>query len=131
MIATTVFIESNAQQPVWQRASGLGAGYVSRILVDDDDRVYVASGGDLFISTDRGDTWNDSWPHKTSVVELAVNRDGDIFASSRDGRFLRSTDAASSWQRVDGIDTAFVYFSFPRFSALNDAGDSLFIGGWE
>src|SRR5688500_10625154 len=92
VIATTVFVESNAQQLVWRRASGLDAGVVARIFVDGDDRVYVASGGDLFTSTDRGDTWRDCWPQGASVFELAVNRDGDIFASGRDGKFWRSTD---------------------------------------
>src|SRR5688572_28307041 len=54
LLILTSIVSLHAQSDTWKRADGLGPGVVSRIFIDRTDQVYVASGGDLFTSTDRG-----------------------------------------------------------------------------
>lgn len=54
--------------------------------------------GKLYRSTDRGDTWEMMWQGYTlTQLAFAVDDPATIFASSKDGRVLKSVDNGRSW----------------------------------
>lgn len=74
------------------------------VAVDSDGSVLLAavgSGGKLYLSTDRGDTWTEETPTgsaTTSWVAVACDSDGSmLLAADRSRRLWKSADSGATW----------------------------------
>ena len=86
--------------------------------------LYASSGGRVYRSDDKGDSWtavNDGLTHGTVSTLLAVNEDTVFVGTSGNGVF-RTTDDGNSWVEINtGITNATI-------SELEVVGDRLYTG---
>ena len=69
-----------------------------------DHRVFALGSEHVFSSSDRGDTWqavgdDHEWQFECLAISPDFKRDRTLFAGSRNGGFVRSSDGGESWQR--------------------------------
>ena len=91
---------------------GLAANQYQWVAANDTGRVMAATtftgaGGQIFLSTDRGETFTASSAPISSWVSLDMTPDGArMVAVAAGGGLLRSTNGGFSWTRIDtGINT--------------------------
>lgn len=88
-------------QDFWNRANGLPLASSTLIAFNQSGHIFVA-GGEVFRSTDKGQTWSiASKGLNFNVQTLAINPQGHIFAGSRWNGVYRSTNNGESWEAVN------------------------------
>ncbi len=102
--------------------------YSIRVLASDDhNRVYAASGGNIFISTNTGISWaqQNSVPISSSINSLIIDKQGIIFAGSDSGGVYKSIDNGQSWSSVNnGLANTYVRTIHETHSGYLYAGTS-------
>ncbi len=107
--------------------------FVSFIVFGSGNDVYMGnSTGQIFKSTDDGDTWIELTTPvpNTTVLTIGVSNAGTIFAGTQLNGVFRSTDAGTTWVEVsNGLGQNFIITSFlfqPNGDVLLSAFDGVF-----
>ena len=107
--------------------------FVSFIVFGSGNDVYMGnSTGQIFKSTDDGDTWIELTTPvpNTTVLTIGVSNAGTIFAGTQLNGVFRSTDAGTTWVEVsNGLGQYFIITSFlfqPNGDVLLSAFDGVF-----
>ena len=84
----------------WSRTGSALSNQIFSISTDVNGKVYAISGGAIFVSTDKGATWNtyggQSTP--TSLMSISVAPSGYVFIGQNGGTsWYRSTDGGNTW----------------------------------
>lgn len=126
-----------SNSPVWTKASGLPARYVTRILIDKDNnnRVYAAFGGydsdNIYMTSDGGVTWkniagNIPYAPVRSIVRHPANADW-LYAGTEVGVYA-SENGGTTWSTTnDGpanvpVDELFWYSNNQLVAATHGRG---------
>lgn len=85
----------------WRDAGALGRS-VRAVAYDPSQprRVYAATGGGLFLSTDGGEQWLRVNAPAVSLAALVATPSGELYAAAPDGALFRSVDQARTWTPV-------------------------------
>ncbi|MFZ1519662.1 MAG: T9SS type A sorting domain-containing protein [Ignavibacteriaceae bacterium] len=89
--------------------SGISLHNTSKMVIDNQDNIYVAKGGSLtgvVKSTDYGLSWSDSYTGAVYATSMCLSKNGDIYIGDGSGDFIKSTDSGSSWIVVPITDKA-------------------------
>jgi photosystem II stability/assembly factor-like uncharacterized protein len=87
----------------WRDAGGLGQR-VTSVAYDlpDPKRVYAATEGALFVSTDGGEQWTRAQSPGRAITALVVTPAGLLYAAVGEGQLFQSADHGSTWRHIDG-----------------------------
>lgn len=83
-----------------------GITSVRAIQIKESNKILVAAGGNIFRSSDSGNSWAKVFPvtYTTTINDLALNQSGNFSAISDFGVFFLSTDEGISWDSVSTIN---------------------------
>lgn len=65
------------------------------------ETMYAASSAGIFFSQDGGRSWTAGAAPTAEVVAIAATAAGELFALTRSGELLRSSNGAAGWERAD------------------------------
>ena len=82
-----------------QVKSGMWNSITYALHIDQNHRIYAGGYGGVAISSNNGDTWNQSGLQSKLTYAIVVDPDGRIFAGAIDGIY-RSTDNGTTFTRV-------------------------------
>ena len=100
--STGLFVQS-PDSNVWHFVSSLPSVYLSSVFVDRKDKIYVSTiFGSLYVSTDRGVSWN---TNNTGLPGTGATTFGDdLFGNDyaiAGGEVFRSDSGTAPWTRID------------------------------
>lgn len=102
--------------------------FIKYILKSDEGNIIVCNApGKLFISKDKGATWNacSGDTLTTYVTANFIDTDGTIYIGSEDGTLLTSSDGGSSWEYYKNPGNTPWFTS--NIQAILKQGDKLFV----
>ena len=121
---------SSAQTQFWRQTNG-PCGYGGYVIAfDSSGNVFAAndnvqSDGGVFRSTDDGTTWRQTGLVHISVLSLAVDHGGTVYAGTGSEGIFKSTNQGTTWTQVNNGLTTFDV----RSLAVRPQGD-LFARTW-
>ncbi|MDY0103848.1 MAG: hypothetical protein RBS07_13010 [Lentimicrobium sp.] len=123
---------SNNNGASWTKSilPGYGADWKVLSMLCDGSNVYAGNnnntnGGDVFISTDNGQSWSATAPISSPVYALAKN-DTYLFAGTSTVGIKRSSNNGASWST---INTGLPFSAFQRFTrAIATNGSKIYAG---
>ena len=88
--------------PFLERTKGPFGGDIRSILIHPNGEIYIGSWhGSIFKSSDSGESWISLKTDFSRVISMGVNKNGDILASTFNGRELFiSKDQGVSWSKI-------------------------------
>ena len=102
-----------------------GAGY-PYAFVFDANKVYIATRNGIFLSTNSGDSWQESGLQSIPILSLAQDpKSRYLFAGSERGTLYRSTNEGNSWSDITGPDTLYTIHD-----VLVTPNNLIFAGTW-
>ncbi|MEJ2635774.1 MAG: T9SS type A sorting domain-containing protein [Calditrichia bacterium] len=109
----------------WQRVTEIDSMDVVSLIVHDGD-LYAATPGQIFKSTDMGDTWQATpeQPNSTADFTKLFSHGKDIYLGTSGAGVYRSSDGGQTWTDLSGGLSGFA----ARISAFTVFGDSLYAG---
>lgn len=92
----------------WYQANGPYGGSASCFVISGNNIFAGTSTGGVFLSTNNGNSWNQTNLMNTPITTLAV-LDNNIFAGSYEDGILRSTDNGLSWTQINnGLTSTYI-----------------------
>ncbi len=99
-ISTGMYISNNCGNN-WERIESIFKYDRTRVIESFGNKVYVAAfNGEIYRSTDNGDTWNFFYHQK--FVNLIYCSNNIIFVGTINNGVYRSTDDGNKWTKIEG-----------------------------
>jgi len=117
--------QSAVAQDYWEWVDSPPDGFVNSFVLDKDGRIYQAVCTSIYYSDDHGTSWQSTNFKFDNCfpAELAINKDGYLFASTTSAGIYRSADRGQSWVHLtNGLPACCI-----RTIAFNSAGH-IFVG---
>jgi len=126
------------QENIWKPISGLPISYVSQIFIDRKDRIFAtgfSTNGRLYISTDRGATWNvdTSGLNNVYLTNFGDDAYGNIYVTTSSAfapnKMYRSSGGTGSWNEIGQSIRSLAIDSSTTGIFHSITGDSVLLAG--
>jgi photosystem II stability/assembly factor-like uncharacterized protein len=99
-------------QNFWQQTNGPITGIVNTIAINTNGNLYSGTNGGIYRSLDNGNSWIhlNNFMSQFTILSLAFNSAGDIFAGTYGEGLYQSTDNGNNWTILgNGMNAYSVY----------------------